>query len=140
MNAKRHCHAYTLIEVLVAMMILALSLTVIFRIFGGGLNKIGIASDYARAVMVAESVLAAAGNTEILQPGESTTFVVQLTAAASGDYSGELSFGNDDPDEAPFNFFISGTVDPPPSPVQIIDNGDLDFSTTGQWSGWAARK
>jgi general secretion pathway protein I len=71
-NLKRHCNGYTLIEVLVAMMILALSLTVIFRIFSGGLNKIGIASDYARAVMVAESVLAAAGNTETLQTGESS--------------------------------------------------------------------
>lgn len=72
MNAKRRCRAYTLIEVLVAMMILALALTVIFRIFGGGLNKISIASDYARAVMIAESVLAATGNTEILRPGESS--------------------------------------------------------------------
>jgi general secretion pathway protein I len=59
-----------LIEVLVAMMILAMSLTVIFRIFSGGLYKIGIASDYARAVIVAESVLAAAGHTEILRTGE----------------------------------------------------------------------
>lgn len=72
MNAKRHCDGYTLIEVLVAMMILALSLSVIFRIFGGGLNKIAVASDYSRAVMVAESVLAATGNTEILRTGESS--------------------------------------------------------------------
>ena len=70
MNVKRQCKGYTLIEVLVAMMILAMSLTVIFRIFSGGLNKIGIASDYARAVMVAESVLAAAGNTEMLRTGQ----------------------------------------------------------------------
>jgi len=70
-NVKRQCKGYTLIEVLVAMMILAMSLTVIFRIFSGGLYKIGIASDYARAVIVAESVLAAAGSTEMLQAGES---------------------------------------------------------------------
>jgi len=72
MYLKRRCSAYTLIEVLVAMMILSMSLTVIFRIFAGGLNKISIASDYARAVLVAESVLAAAGNTEMLQTGESS--------------------------------------------------------------------
>jgi len=72
MTLKRHSDGYTLIEVLVAMMILAISLTVIFRIFAGGLSKIGTASDYARAVMVAESVLAAAGNTEALQMGESS--------------------------------------------------------------------
>ena len=70
MTLKKRCCAYTLIEVLVAMMILALSLTVIFRIFSGGLRNIGVASDYARAVMVAESVLAATGRTERLQPGE----------------------------------------------------------------------
>lgn len=71
MNTRHRCRAYTLIEVLVALMILALSLSVIFRIFGGGLNKIAIASEYSRAIMVAESVLAATGNTEVLQPGES---------------------------------------------------------------------
>jgi len=71
MKRKRHCHGYTLIEVLIAMTILALSLTVIFRIFSGGLNKIDIASDYAQAVMVAESVLAASGNTQTLQAGVS---------------------------------------------------------------------
>lgn len=54
------------------MMILALALTVIFRIFGGGLNKIAVTGDYSRAVMIAESVLAAAGITETLQPGESS--------------------------------------------------------------------
>jgi general secretion pathway protein I len=63
---------YTLIEVLVAMVILALTLTVIFRIFSGGLHKIGVATDYTRAVMVAESVLAATGNTERLIAGETS--------------------------------------------------------------------
>lgn len=77
MSAKVRCSGYTLIEVLVAMMILVLSLTVIFRIFSGGLRKIDIASDYARAVMIAESVLAATGNTELLQPGESGGLLLQ---------------------------------------------------------------
>jgi general secretion pathway protein I len=72
MIAKSHYRGYTLIEVLVAMFILALTLTVIFRIFSGGLLKIGIATDYTRAVMVAESVLAATGNTERLIAGETT--------------------------------------------------------------------
>jgi len=72
MNANRHISGYTLIEVLIAMMILALSLTVIFRIFSGGLRNIGVAADYSRAVTVAESVLAATGVTEVLQPGETS--------------------------------------------------------------------
>ena len=69
MTVKSRSCGYTLIEVLIAMMILALSLTVIFRIFSGGLRNIGIASDYSHAVMVAESVLAATGVTEALEPG-----------------------------------------------------------------------
>ncbi len=72
MNANRHISGYTLIEVLIAMMILALALTVIFRIFSGGLRNIGVAADYSRAVTVAESVLAATSVTEILQPGETS--------------------------------------------------------------------
>lgn len=72
MIAKNRCRGYTLIEVLVAMVILTLALTIIFRIFSGGLLKIGIATDYTRAVMVAESVLAATGNTEKLIAGETT--------------------------------------------------------------------
>ena len=72
MIAKSQNRGYTLIEVLVAMSILALSLTIIFRIFSDGLLKIGIANDYTHAVMVAESVLAATGNTEKLIAGETT--------------------------------------------------------------------
>lgn len=70
MITKTRGRGYTLIEVLVAMIILALTLTIIFRIFSGGLLKIGIATDYSRAVLVAESVLAATGNTETLIAGE----------------------------------------------------------------------
>ena len=67
---KQHKGGYTLIEVLVAMVILALSLTIIFRIFSGGLLKIEIAADYTHAAMVAESVLAATGTTERLIAGD----------------------------------------------------------------------
>jgi len=69
---KHSYSGYTLIEVLVAMMILALSLTVIFRIFSVGLHAIGTDAEYARAVMVAESVIAATGVTEPLEPGETS--------------------------------------------------------------------
>lgn len=72
MNIKTRGQGYTLIEVLVAMIILSLTLTIIFRIFSGGLLKIGIATDYTRAAMVAESVLAATGTTEQLIAGESS--------------------------------------------------------------------
>ena len=60
---------FSLIEILVAFMILALSLTVIYRIFSGGLRNVTLSEDYARAVLVAESQLAAVGITEPLQAG-----------------------------------------------------------------------
>ena len=65
MQCERRMQGYTLIEVLVAMTILAMSLTVIFRIFSIGLVNVDVASDYARAVLVAESRLAESGFDEL---------------------------------------------------------------------------
>jgi general secretion pathway protein I len=61
---------YSLIEVLVAFMILALALTVLMRIFSGGLRNVSVSSDYAVAALIAESRLAAAGIDIPLAPGE----------------------------------------------------------------------
>lgn len=61
---------YTLIEVLVAFMILAMALTVLLRIFSGGLRNLSVSSDYAHAILVAEAQLAGAGITAALVPGE----------------------------------------------------------------------
>ena len=69
MMANRQQRGFTLIEVLVAFMILTLSLTVIFRIFSGGLRNIALSEDYARAVLVAESQLSAIGVSEPLEHG-----------------------------------------------------------------------
>lgn len=69
MMANRHQRGFTLIEILVAFMILALSLTVIFRIFSGGLRNVALSEDYARAVLVAESQLSAIGVSEPLESG-----------------------------------------------------------------------
>jgi general secretion pathway protein I len=63
---------YTLIEVLVAFMILALALTVLLRIFSGGLRNVSVSSDYAVATLIAESRLAAAGIDVPLSPGETS--------------------------------------------------------------------
>ena len=46
-----------------------------------------------------------------LDPGQSTSFTVRLDADYGGTYSGEISIETNDPDEDPFNFTISGTVD-----------------------------
>jgi general secretion pathway protein I len=62
---------FTLIEVLVAFMILTLSLSVLLRIFSGGLTNVAVAGDYAQAVLVAESQLAVVGRSEPLLVGQS---------------------------------------------------------------------
>jgi len=67
---KRHA-GYSLIEVLVAMVILSLSLTVLLRIFSGGLRNISVSEDYARAILIAEAQLESAGATSYLAPGSS---------------------------------------------------------------------
>ena len=69
MRGKHGSRGYTLIEVLVAFMILALSLTVLLRIFSGGLRNIAVSSDYSRAALIAESQLAAAAVGRQLSPG-----------------------------------------------------------------------
>ena len=67
--AHRHQQGLTLIEIQVAFMILTLSLTIIFRIFSGGLRNIALSEDYARSVLVAESQLSAIGISEPLESG-----------------------------------------------------------------------
>lgn len=63
---------FSLIEILVAFMILAMALTVIFRIFSGGLRNVSLSQDYALAEMVAESQLSVAGISEPLEAGTTT--------------------------------------------------------------------
>lgn len=69
MTASRQQLGFTLIEVLVAFMILAMSLSVIFRIFSDGLRNVAISEDYAQAMLVAEAQLASAGLDEPLLDG-----------------------------------------------------------------------
>lgn len=72
MRSDRHNSGYTLVEVLVAFVILALALTVLLRIFSGGVRNVSVSSDYARAVLIAESRLASAGIEGVLAPGETS--------------------------------------------------------------------
>ncbi len=55
---KRATGGFSLLEVLVAFVILALTLSVMMRIFSGGLRNATLADDYSRAVLLAESRLA----------------------------------------------------------------------------------
>jgi general secretion pathway protein I len=58
---------FSMLEVLVAFVILALVGTALFRLFSGALTNAAAADDYSRAVLVAESVLAEAAGTHPLR-------------------------------------------------------------------------
>ena len=60
----------TLIEVLVAFVVLSLTMAVIMQIFSGGMRNARMAESYSRAVFLAESGLAAAGIERPLAAGE----------------------------------------------------------------------
>lgn len=76
---KRASRGFSLLEVLVAFVILALVLAVLMRIFSGALRNIGAAEGYSRAVALAESKLAAIGVDTPLAEG--------VTADTESDYS-----------------------------------------------------
>ena len=58
---------FSLLEVLVAFVILSLVATALFRLFSGALGNASAAEDYSRAVLVAESALAVAAATQPLR-------------------------------------------------------------------------
>lgn len=63
---------FSLLEILVAFSILALSLGVLMQIFSGSLRNADVTRDQAQAVALAQSLLASAGVEATLVPGEST--------------------------------------------------------------------
>ncbi len=60
----------TLMEVLVAFIVLSLTMAVILQIFSGGMRNSRLTDGYSRAVFLAQSRLAAVGVESPLLPGE----------------------------------------------------------------------
>ena len=77
-SRSRNSPGFTLIEVLVALTILALALVVLLQVFGGGLRAASVSERYLMATMLARSVLDDFG-TEI--------------PAAAGEWSGDIANG-----------------------------------------------
>lgn len=66
---KNSC-GVTLIEVLVAFVVLSVTLAVVMQIFSGGLRNARLVDGYSRALLLAESKLAAVGVEKPLVAGE----------------------------------------------------------------------
>ncbi len=86
---------FSLLEVLVAFVILALSLGVIMRLFSTSLNNIGRAERMTHATIVAESALAKLGVESVLSEGEHTGedpqgYRWQISVKRALDVGGEL--------------------------------------------------
>ena len=72
MTRRSRESGFTLIEVVVAFVILALILSVSFEIFSRGMARTGDLDDRARALVVAQSRLAATGSEEAIKEGVAT--------------------------------------------------------------------
>jgi general secretion pathway protein I len=65
--AARNAGGFSLLEVLVAFIIVALVVTALFRLYGGALGNASAADDWTRALLVAQSRLALAASAQPLR-------------------------------------------------------------------------
>lgn len=66
-RAARHAAGFSLLEVLVAFIIVALVVTALFRLFGGALGNASAAEEWTRALLVAQSRLTLAASAQPLR-------------------------------------------------------------------------
>jgi general secretion pathway protein I len=71
MTPRRAHRGFSLLEVVVAFVVLSLALVVLAQIFSGGLRRTGDMAEYAQALAVAESTLAATGVEDGFKEGDS---------------------------------------------------------------------
>jgi general secretion pathway protein I len=66
---------FSLLEILIAFSILAVSLSILLNIFSLGVTTAGVSEDYTAAVQIAESLMAKTGVEKPLQAGESAGII-----------------------------------------------------------------
>lgn len=71
-RSRNDSKGFTLVEVLVAFTILALTLVVLLQLFGGGLRAVSASERHLMATMLARSVLAGIGTETPILAGEKT--------------------------------------------------------------------
>lgn len=94
--ASTRQHGFTLLETIIALVILAISLGVIYQIFGSTLRNTRIAEEYAVAQVYAQSHLSQLGKTQSLAEGITQgryngTYRWELAVEPQG--NGESAFG-----------------------------------------------
>ena len=100
--ARTRAGGFSLLEVLVAFVILSLVATAVFRLFSGALGNASAADDYSRAVLVTESVLRSI--VPLPPPLESCLCLLKGLARALRDCDGVVLWGE----------FPLYRVEPPP--------------------------
>lgn len=66
---------FSLLEILIAFSILAVSLSILLNIFSLGVTTAGVSEDYTAAVQIAESLMAKTGVEKPLQAGDSVGII-----------------------------------------------------------------
>jgi len=70
MRMNNQQRGFSLLEILIAFSILALSLGILLKIFSAGVNTASVSEEYTTAVQIAESLMAQTGVETPLQQGE----------------------------------------------------------------------
>jgi general secretion pathway protein I len=68
-RARGTARGFTLLEVLIAIVVLALSLSALMQSHSAGLRGIGVLDDHLQARLLAQSVMAELGSDRALRPG-----------------------------------------------------------------------
>jgi general secretion pathway protein I len=66
---RRKEQGFSLLEVLIAFAIMAISVTLLLRLFSGSSAVISITDDYTNAILIGESLLEEIGSSATIQPG-----------------------------------------------------------------------
>ncbi|MHC4598088.1 MAG: hypothetical protein ACYS47_03695, partial [Planctomycetota bacterium] len=71
-------------------------------------------------------------------PGGNTSFTLSVTGTASGSpFSVDLSIANDDSDENPYNWTLSGNVNAPPPPEMDVTRSGMAVTDGGSDNGFS---
>ncbi len=70
--------------------------------------------------------------------GNSITFSVVFAPTSSGTKSATISFANNDSDENPYNFTITGLATAAPAPEINVQQNSVDIASAGTYSGFGS--